>query len=55
MRNKNKTVGQLSSYAKEFFWIFLKNKQELRKSAGRVFFSLYDSMHVKLGPWPPCG
>jgi hypothetical protein len=26
-RNKNKIVDQLSPYAKEFFRIFLKNKQ----------------------------
>jgi hypothetical protein len=37
-RNKNKTVGQLFPYAKEFFRIFLKRKLEFRKPVGRAFF-----------------
>jgi hypothetical protein len=51
---KKLKVGQLSSYAKEFFRIFLKNKQEFRKPIGCAFFRLYNDMHSKLGPWPQC-
>jgi hypothetical protein len=51
-QNKNKTVGQLSPYAKEFIQIFLKRKLDFRKPAGRAFFRPYNDMNVKLGPWP---
>jgi hypothetical protein len=27
-RNKNRSAEQLSSYAKEFFWVFLVNKKK---------------------------
>jgi hypothetical protein len=52
-RNKNKTTKQLSPYAKEFFRIFLKQKEEFKKPAGRTFFRPYDGASTKLGPWPP--
>ena len=51
-RNKNKTVRQLSPYAKEFFQIFMKQKLDFRKSSGHAFFRPYNGMNVKLGPWP---
>jgi hypothetical protein len=49
MRNKNRTTEQLSLYAKEFFWIFLKQKWAFVKPVSRVD----DGMSIKLGLWLP--
>jgi hypothetical protein len=53
-RNKNKTIKQLSPYAKEFFRIFLKQKEEFKEPAGRAFFRPYDGTSSTFGLWPPC-
>jgi hypothetical protein len=43
-------MEQLPLYAKEFFWIFLKQKQEVEKPAGWAFFHPYNGVGTKLEP-----
>jgi hypothetical protein len=50
-RNKNRSIEQLSPYAKEFFWIFLVQKKKFVKLARRAFFHAYNGMSNKLGSW----
>jgi hypothetical protein len=37
-RNKNRAIKELSPYAKQFFKVFLKQKKDFRKPAGRAYF-----------------
>ena len=53
MRNKNRTTKQLSPYAEEFFWIFLKQRWAFVKLVSQAFFHLDDGMSIKLGLWLP--
>ena len=50
MQNKNRKIEKLSSYAKQFFKVFLKQKKEFQKPAGRAYFHLFSSLNNKLGP-----
>ena len=52
MRNKNQKIEKLSSYAKQFFKVFLKQKKEFKKLVGRAYFCLYSRLNNKLRPWP---
>jgi hypothetical protein len=47
-QNKNRTIEQLSPYAKEFLRIFLKQKKPFIKSTSWAFFLPYDGMSIKL-------
>ena len=51
-RNKNRKIEELSPYAKQFFRVFLKQKKEFVKPAGRAYFRPFSSVSTKLGPWP---
>ena len=51
-RNKNRKIEELSPYAKQFFKVFLKQKKDFRKPAGRAYFRPYSGMNTRLGPWP---
>jgi len=51
-KNKNKTMEQISPYAKEFLKVFLRRKATSACDVGRSFFRKYSSSaHVKLGEW----
>ena len=52
MRNKNRRIEELSPYAKQFFKVFLKQKSEFKKPAGRAYYRPYSGLNNKLGPWP---
>jgi hypothetical protein len=51
--NKNKTMEQLSPYAKEFFQIFFEAKGRTQEARRLGVFHPYNDMDTKLGPWPP--
>jgi hypothetical protein len=51
-RNKNQKIEELSPYAKQFFKVFLKQKKEFQKPAGRAYFRPFSGLNNKLGPWP---
>jgi hypothetical protein len=51
MRNKNRSIEELSPYTKEFFQVFLKIKKRFVKPARRTFFRPYIGMSNKLGLW----
>jgi hypothetical protein len=50
--NKSRSIEELSPYAKQFFKVFLKQKKEFRKPAGRAYFRPFSGLNTKLGPWP---
>jgi hypothetical protein len=52
MRNKNRAIEELSPYAKQFFKVFLKQKKDFRKPAGRAYFRPYSGLNTRLGPRP---
>jgi hypothetical protein len=49
--NKNQSIEELSPYARQFFWIFPKQKKSFVKPAVRTFFQPYSSMSNKHGLW----
>ena len=51
MWNKNCKIEELSSYAKQFFTDFLKQKKEFQKPARQAYFHPFSGMNNKLGPW----
>jgi hypothetical protein len=51
-RNKNRAIEELSPYTKQFFKVFLKQKKEFKKPAGRAYFRPYSGLNIRLGPWP---
>ena len=48
--NKNQKIEELSPYAKQFFKVFLKQKKEFVKLAGRAYFRPFSGLANKLGP-----
>jgi hypothetical protein len=50
-RNKNWRIEELSPYAKQFFNVFLKQKNRFRKPTDRAYFRPFSGMNTKLGPW----
>jgi hypothetical protein len=50
--NKNRAIEELSPYAKQFFKVFLKQKKDFRKPAGRAYFRPYSGLNTRLGPLP---
>jgi hypothetical protein len=51
-KNRNKSIEELSPYAKEFFKLFLKQKKNFMPPRGNVFFRSYDGQGAQLGDWP---
>jgi hypothetical protein len=47
-QNKNRSVDELSPYAKEFFWVFHKQKKRFVKPARRAFFQPYIGINNKI-------
>ena len=50
--SKNKSIDELSPYAKEFFKAFLRNWWNFHTPASRVYFRAYDPSANRLGSWP---
>ena len=50
--SKNKSIDELSPYAKEFFKAFLRNRWNFHTPASRAFFRAYDPSANRLGSWP---
>ena len=50
--SKNKTIDDLSLYAKAFFKTFLMNGWNFHTLASRVYFRAYDPSTNRLGLWP---
>ena len=51
MANKNKSIKDLSSYAKVFFKAFLMNLWNFYTPASRAYFRAYDPSSNRLGSW----
>ena len=51
-RNKNRKIEELSSYAKEFFKVFLKQKKEFVRPNGRAYFCPFNGTSNKIGASP---
>ena len=50
--SKNKSIDELSPYAKEFFKAFLRNRWNFHTPASRAYFRAYDPSANRLGSWP---
>ena len=50
--SKNKSIEELSLYAKEFFKAFLRNRWNFHTPASRAYFRAYDPSANCLGSWP---
>ena len=50
--SKNKSIEELSPYAKEFFKAFLRNRWNFHTPASRAYFRAYDPFANSLGSWP---
>ena len=50
--SKNKSIEELSPYAKEFFKAFLRNRWNFHTLASRAYFRAYDPSANCLGLWP---
>ena len=50
--SKNKTIDDLSSYAKAFFKAFLLNRYNIHTPISRAYFRAYDPSTNRLGAWP---
>ena len=50
--SKNKSIEELSPYAKEFFKAFLRNRWNFHTPASRAYFRAYDPSTNRLGSWP---
>ena len=50
--SKNKSIDELSPYAKEFFKAFLRNRWNFHTPASGAYFRAYDSSANRLGSWP---
>ena len=50
--NKNKTIEELSPYAKQFFKFFFLQKADFVKPVGRAYFRAYDATNNRMGSWP---
>ena len=50
--NKNKSIEELSPYAKQFFKAFLLQRANFVKPAGRAYFRAYDATNNRIGSWP---
>ena len=50
--NKNKSIEELSPYAKQFFKAFLLQRADFVKLAGRAYFRAYDATNNRIGSWP---
>ena len=50
--NKNKSIEELSPYAKQFFKAFLLQKANFVKPVGRAYFKAYDATNNRMGSWP---
>ena len=51
VESKNKTIDDLSPYAKAFFKAFLLNRYNFHTPASRVYFCAYDPSTNRLGAW----
>lgn len=47
--NKNKPIEELSPYAKQFFKLFLLQKHNFEKPAGRAYFRAFDTSANRMG------
>ena len=50
--SKNKSIDELSPYAKEFFKAFLRNRWNFHTPASRTYLRAYDPSANRLGSWP---
>ena len=50
--SKNKSIDELSPYAKEFFKAFLRNRWNFHTPTSRVYFHAYNPSANYLGSWP---
>ena len=50
--NKNKPIEELSAYAKQFFTLFLRHKNNFQRPATRAYFRSYDDSSNRMGSWP---
>ena len=50
--SKNKSIDELSPYAKEFFKAFLRNRWNFHTPASWAYFRTYDPSANRLGSWP---
>ena len=50
--NKNKPIQELSTYAKQFFTLFLKEKNNFQRPIARAYFRAYDATPNQMGSWP---
>ena len=50
--NKNKPIEELSAYAKQFFTLFLRQKNNFQRPAARAYFRAYDASPNRMGSWP---
>jgi hypothetical protein len=51
-RNTKKSIEELSSYAKELFWVFFKPKKTFVNLVDMAFFRPLSSLSNRLEPWP---
>ena len=49
--NKNKPIEELSTYAKQFFTLFLRQKNNFQKLAARAYFRAYNASPNRMGSW----
>ena len=49
--NKNKPIEELSAYAKQFFTLFLRQKNNFQKPAACAYFRAYDASSNQMGSW----
>ena len=50
--NKNKPIEELSAYAKQFYTLFLRQKNNFQRPAARAYFRAYDASSNRMGSWP---